>query len=649
MYKKAPLHLVIVLFLLGFATSLRPITKTINNIPKVISCGPATYYSLEELPRIKHPRLIYPDDPSDFPRVVANDNTVPAGTSKDNKLELDLEIEWSDFYSETDKRPGLRLVTIAEKGKAPSVPAPLIRIETGTIIHAVLHNTLKDSTATVYGLQKRPSSITDSLVLKPGETKEITFESGTAGTYMYWIKLGAGDHYGEEQQLGGAFIIDPKGGSPPDRVMVMNIFGTPIDTALFKNGYLESLTINGKSWPFTERFLFSVGDTVRWRIINSSVRRHPMHLHGFYYTVLSKGSVLSDHIFEKGRRPEVVTDDIDGFSTMNMQWVASRPGNWLYHCHLSFHVTQDIRLPGTASLDPPGCFEHMAGLVIGITIKPGPSDLISKGEARNINLYANKYIFGDSTRNGFSLYPDFKPGAKKLSSPGPLLVLKQYQPTFITVANNMTVPTSVHWHGLQIDSWADGVPGWSASDGKSSQAILPGEKFTYKLSLMHAGTFIYHTHLDDINQLTSGLYGPLIVMGEHEIYNPKKDHFYIVAWKTPTPNSLKDLELNGSSEQPNQYAHTGETHRLRLLNIEPAGDVKIMMLKNGNPVLIRFIAKDGMELPAMQKLYVKESPFFGVGQTADFQFKPLKAGIYNLRVSFGGDDYWTQQWVVTDR
>lgn len=73
------------------------------------------------------------------------------------------------------------------------------------------------------------------------------------------------------------------------------------------------------------------------------------------------------------------------------------------------------------------------------------------------------------------------------------------------------------------------------------------------------------------------------------------------------------------------------------------------MLKDRKPVLIRFIAKDGMDLPATQKLLIKESPYYGVGETADFQFKPLKAGIYNLRVSFGGNDYWNQQWVVTDR
>jgi FtsP/CotA-like multicopper oxidase with cupredoxin domain len=211
-----------------------------------------------------------------------------------------------------------------------------------------------------FGLQKRPSSASDSITLQPGETKEISFESGAAGTYLYYVRLGCGNLYtfnGEEDQLSGAFIVDPKGGSPPDRVVVINIFSALIDTTLFKNGSLESLTMNGKSWPFTEQFSPAVGDTMRWRVINGSQRMHPMHLHGFNYTVLSKGSLLSDHIFEKSLRPVVVTQDMYEQSTMTMKWVAARPGKWLFHCHLSFHVVSDIRLPGTASLDPPGLYE----------------------------------------------------------------------------------------------------------------------------------------------------------------------------------------------------------------------------------------------------------------------------------------------------
>ena len=651
MVKSICIQVVFVLFLFDPAGSWRQLAKNNYTQKDLISCGPGKYFSLADLPRIKHPRLIYPDDKSDYPRVVANDNTVPAGKLMNNVLELNLEVVWSDFYLESNDHPGLRVVTIAEKGKAPSVPAPLIRVEAGTRIHVVLHNTLKDSTATVFGLQKHPSLIGDSVLLKPGETKEINFESGTPGTYLYLIRLGSWPYFwgNEEEQLGGAFIIDPKGGSPADRVMVINIFSTPIDTALFKNGYLESLTMNGKSWPFTERITPSVGDTIRWRIINSSFRGHPMHLHGFNYKVLSLGSALTDSIFKSGYELTVVTQTMPPQSTMNMKWVASRPGTWLFHCHLSFHVTPEVRLPGSAELDPPDQKQHMAGLVIGINIKPGPSDLISKGKAKEINLYADEYRPKNCPRNGFSFSPGLNPDTNTLSTPGPLLLLKQYQPTFVTVTNNMSFPTSVHWHGLDLDSWADGVPDYSASDGKMSPSIQPGEKFTYKLTLMRPGTYIYHSHMNDVHQVASGLYGPIIVMGENETYDPKTDHYYVVGWKKINPITMQDLELNGSFEQPIQNARVGETHHLRLMHIAPAGDVNISMLKDSTPALIKFIAKDGTDLPPLQQILLKESQFFGVGETADFEFKPLKPGIYTLRISYGSVEFsWNQKWIVTD-
>jgi hypothetical protein len=339
-------------------------------------------------------------------------------------LNLQLEVVWSDFYPEGNNRPGLRLVTLREKGKAPSIPAPLIRVETGTRIHAVLHNTLKDSTISFFGLQKRPSHINDSIILKPGETKEINFEAGAEGTYLYGVRLNAKTNH-EEQQLGGGFIIDPKGGSPPDRVLVINISKYLIDTALSKFGILESLTMNGRSWPNTEMFTPAVGDTVRWRVINSSNRAHPMHLHGFNYSLLSLGSMLTDSIFASGYQRNIVTQNMASKTTMNMKWVASRPGNWLFHCHLSFHVTPDIRLPGAAQLDPPGESPHMAGLVMGIKVKPGPSDLISKGPSKEFTLYTDQFYPGNSPRNSFSLSADFKADTNASFTHGPLLLMKQ--------------------------------------------------------------------------------------------------------------------------------------------------------------------------------------------------------------------------------
>ena len=71
---------------------------------------------------------------------------------------------------------------------------------------------------------------------------------------------------------------------------------------------------------------------------------------------------------------------------MQMKWEVKRPGNWLFHCHLSFHVTSDIRLPNAELFDPDGSHQHMAGLVLGIKVKDGPSELISKGDPKNINM-----------------------------------------------------------------------------------------------------------------------------------------------------------------------------------------------------------------------------------------------------------------------
>jgi FtsP/CotA-like multicopper oxidase with cupredoxin domain len=213
----------------------------------------------------------------------------------------------------------------------------------------------------------------------------------------------------------------------------------------------------------------------------------------------------------------------------------------------------------------------------------------------------------------------------------------------------MQVPTSVHWHGLDLDSWADGVPDYSASDGKMSPSIQPGEKFTYKLTLMRPGTYIYHSHFNDVNQISSGLYGPIIVLGENQVYDPKTDHLFVVGWRTSNFSSFDDFVLNGTCQQPTQHARTGEVHRLRLINIQPAGDIKIRIVKDGVPVPIKSVAKDGTDFPLIQQTLLNESASFGVGETADFEFKPLKAGVYELQVILENGLYsWAQKWIVTD-
>jgi len=77
--------------------------------------------------------------------------------------------------------------------------------------------------------------------------------------------------------------------------------------------------------------------------------------------------------------------------------------------------------------------------------------------------------------------------------------------------------------------------------------------------------------------------------------------------------------------------------------------LKLSVEKEGKLAGIKFIAKDGIDLPPIQQTSLNESAFFGFGETADFMFKPLQAGIYNLHVIIADDFGWSQKWVVTDK
>lgn len=580
--------------------------------------------------------------------VEPNDNLISAGYWENGVLNVELELVWSEFRPETPDRPGLQLYALAEKGQAPQIPGPMIRVSEGDKISALIINTHPDSVITVHGFMERPAENSGSFTINPGEEKRVEFLAGKAGTYLYRLDIGTSRiRFGyEKQQLSGAFIVDPEKGKVDDQVMVINIFSADYDST-YEYEFLETLTINGRSWPFTKRIEPEVGDTLKWRVINGSRRNHPMHLHGFYYDVLSRGEVHKDDIYREEDQRKVVTEMMTRFTTMSLKWVPSRPGNWVFHCHLSFHVAPDIRLPESDKKDEHHI--HMAGLVMGIEVRPGSTDLISKGPSRKLTLIAKQYDIDSTYKYGFTLDEQFQPSIVKGSTPGPLLVMKQYQTTEVTVVNKMKEPTGVHWHGLEIDSWADGVPNYSASDGKMSPIIKPGESFTYKLSHMRPGTFMYHSHLNDIDQLTGGLYGALLVLPEGETYDPSTDHIYMMQWRNPNPRKLENIEVNGirvSEPQPDVTAKVGSSHRLRLINIAPAGRIRMQMSMDSTAVPLLAWAKDGADLPENQQVMMEESPRIGVGETVDLLFEPKKPGIYELYVGFNKDASTKQKWIV---
>jgi SAM-dependent methyltransferase len=124
--------------------------------------------------------------------------------------------------------------------------------------------------------------------------------------------------------------VDPPGIATTDRVFVIGVWYKEVP---FRAGGPQVATINGNSWPSTERFTFNVGETVRWRWLNLSVTEHAMHLHGFYFHLDGAGDgerFTSNN--NAAERPLIVTRFMGTGQTFDMTWVPQRAGRWLFHC-----------------------------------------------------------------------------------------------------------------------------------------------------------------------------------------------------------------------------------------------------------------------------------------------------------------------------
>lgn len=565
-------------------------------------------------------------------RAAPNDNRVAAGTLTRDTLRIRLVARMARWYPEADSGPFVDVAAFAEEGKAAQIPGPLLRVPAGTVISATVRNDLPDSTLKLFGLVTRPAAGVDSVVVPRGASRTITFVAGEPGTYAYYGFAGSVDwNVRERETLSGALVVDSAGARTDDRVFVLNIWGEPLDSTTYSN----ALAINGRSWPFTERIAATIGDTLRWRVVNVSVRPHPMHLHGFYYHVTARGSIARDTIYDAARRRLVVTETMGAASTMAMSFVAEREGNWLFHCHIGFHALPMARLnPSRDHADHTAedAGRHMAGLILGISVKPPPGYVApGRGTPRTLRMLVHegpRRGRADRARGYVLQQGAALPAADSLTIPGPLLVLTRGEPTDITVVNRLSEPTAVHWHGLELESYSDGVPGWSGDDSRMAPMIAPADSFTARLTQPRAGTFIYHTHLNDLKQLSSGLYGPIVVLEPGDRFDPATDHVYTVGWdgETEPPRIL----VNGDSLPRPTTLGANRTHRMRFVNIGAAGSVRITLRRDTTVAEWRAIAKDGADLPPSQAVMQPAQFVLDVGETADFELAAPARGYWSL-------------------
>ena len=175
---------------------------------------------------------------------------------------------------------------------------------------------------------------------------------------------------------------------------------------------------------------------------------------------------------------------------------------------------------------------------------------------------------------------EFGPGSKATcwgyngSTPGPTIEAVEGDRVRISVTNRLKEHTSVHWHGLILQSGMDGVA------GLNQPAIGPGETFVYEFTLQQHGSHMYHPHADEMTQMAFGMMGLFIIHPRGAEPAPiDRDYAFILhnwnlipgTWR-PDPSVMVDFNLWTFNSKvfpaiDPMVARTGERVRIRIGNL----------------------------------------------------------------------------------
>jgi FtsP/CotA-like multicopper oxidase with cupredoxin domain len=231
-----------------------------------------------------------------------------------------------------------------------SIPGPTAIAYEGEKIRFIVTNTLPEPTTVhFHGLHQTNENdgvagVSQLNPINPGETYTYNLDPEHAGTFAYHA------HFNSAKQglkgLNGMFVVLPYYEKQKDHVdrdfafTLQSWFwesnGSPIvpfPGALNKEFNVH--TMNGKTRDAATEPTIRVGEKVRLRLYNVGNLFHAMHEHGFDLTVESQNG------HKKSMPYEVTTFDIGPGNFFEVTFVASKPGKWLFHCHVPHHTTNE--------------------------------------------------------------------------------------------------------------------------------------------------------------------------------------------------------------------------------------------------------------------------------------------------------------------
>jgi FtsP/CotA-like multicopper oxidase with cupredoxin domain len=234
-----------------------------------------------------------------------------------------------------------------------TVPGPMIRVTEGDQVRVIVKNELPEATTVHWHGVEVPNAMdgvpgVTQEPIEPGETFIYEFTAKPAGTFMYH------SHFEGDVQVSAGlyapFIIDPKEPeqNPPDVDKTLMIAESLLrDGQTFAPMPMSGMepnffTINGKAFPATEEITVEKGERVRLRLIGIGQFIHPMHLHGLPFKIVS----TDGHPVPEAAQLTKDTVSVAPGERYDIEFVATEPGQWMLHCHILHHTTNDNVEPG---------------------------------------------------------------------------------------------------------------------------------------------------------------------------------------------------------------------------------------------------------------------------------------------------------------
>ncbi|MFN4165075.1 MAG: multicopper oxidase family protein [Ferrovibrio sp.] len=253
---------------------------------------------------------------------------------------------WKEFHLVAEPvvremAPGMKANLWGYNGQSPG---PTIEAVEGDRVRLFVTNKLPEHTTIHWHGQILPSGMDgvgglSQPQIKPGETYVYEFELKKSGTFMYH------PHADEMVQMAmgmmGFFVVHPRDPNQyrvdRDFVFLINAYDIEPGAATPKIATMTEFNLwswNSRVFPGIDPLVVRQGDRVRIRMGNLTMTNHPIHLHGYDFSVTCTDG---GWVPPAARWPEV-TIDVPVGAMRAFEFDAVNPGDWAFHCHKAHHT-----------------------------------------------------------------------------------------------------------------------------------------------------------------------------------------------------------------------------------------------------------------------------------------------------------------------